>query len=206
MKKNISLLLSLLFSISIAYAQKEWIYLKEKDGVKIYKRQIDKYHEVKLVTHFNVVPAALVKFFNSVSEYSKWGYKVVHSELLKRVSDTEFYYYATYDFPWPLDDRDAIMHSKITTDADTKIVTLVSNAVPDYMPEKSGLVRVRKATVNWKLTPKTGNSTEGEYTLSTDPGGLVPDWSVELANDTGPMETVAGMKKLLSEARYKNVK
>lgn len=206
MKKNIGLLLFLLFSFSVVYAQKEWVYLKEKDGIKIYKRQIDKYHEVKLVTSFNVVPAALVKFFNSVSEYSKWGYKVVHSELLKRVSDTEFYYYATYDFPWPLDDRDVIMHSKITTDADTKIVTLVSNAVPDYIPEKNGLVRVRKATVNWKLTPKTGNSTEGEYTLSTDPGGLVPDWSVELANDTGPMETVAGMKKLLSEARYKNVK
>lgn len=208
MKKifGFSFLCSLLLSLPSVGAQKNWIFQKEKNGVKIYKRQSDNGHEVKLTATFNVAPAALVKLFNNVSEYPKWGYQVFHSELLKRVSDTEFYYYSRYDFPWPLDDRDVVMHTTIVTDNATKAVTLTSVAVPDYIPEKKGLVRVRKANVTWKLAPQTSTTTEGEYTLSTDPGGLLPDWSVEIANDTGPVETVQRMKKLLSEERYKNVK
>jgi len=34
----------------------------------------------------------------------------------------------------------------------------------------------------------------------------LPDWTVNLANDTGPVETLQKMNKLLSEERYKNVK
>lgn len=201
-----SLILLFLFSITSTYAQKDWVLQKEKNGVKIYKRQTGNGHEVKLVATFNVAPAALIKLFNNVAEYPKWGYKVAHSELLKRVSDTEFYYYSRYDFPWPLDDRDVVMHTTIVTDAGTKVVTLTSKAVPDYIPAKTGYVRVRKANVIWKLTPKANNTTEGEYILSTDPGGLLPDWSVELASDTGPQETVQAMKTLLNQERYKNVK
>lgn len=206
MKNILNLTLLSLFLAINTHAQKDWVFQKEKDGVKIYKRETDNGHELKLVSTFNVAPAALVALFKNVSEYPKWGYKVTHSELLKQVSDAEFYYYSRFDFPWPMDDRDVVMHTKIKTDTTTKIVTLTSKAAPDYIPEKEGFVRVKKANVTWKLTPKTATSTEGEYILSTNPGGMIPDWTVSLANDVGPVETVQKMKKLLSEERYKNVK
>ena len=196
----------LIFCTSVTYAQKDWVFQKEKNGVKVYKRQSEDGHELKLVTTFDVAPAALVALFNNIAEYPKWGYHVVHSELLKRMSDTEFYYYSRFDFPWPIDDRDVVMHTKITTDEKTKVVTLRSEATPDYIPEKTGIVRIKKANVTWTLTPKGEGKTEGEYRLSTNPGGLLPDWTVNLANDTGPVETVQKMKKLLGEERYKNVK
>lgn len=189
-----------------SYAQENWVFQKEKNGVKIYKRKAAEGHEIKLVTTFNAAPAALVALFNNVPEYPKWGYKVAHSELLKRVSDTEFYYYSRFDFPWPLDDRDVVMHTTVETDAVTKVVTLTSKAEPNYLPEKEGIVRVRKANVFWTLTPNGNSATEGEYRLSLLPGGLLPDASVSLASDTGPVETVQKMKNLLKEERYKNVK
>jgi hypothetical protein len=207
--KNIfffSLLCCLLGPLASLHAQKDWVFQKEKNGVKIYKKKSDAGHEVKLMSTFGVSTAAMVALFNNVAEYPNWGYHVAYSELLKRVSDTEFYYYSRFDFPWPLDDRDVVMHTTITTDPATKIVTLSSLAVPDYIPEKEGLVRVRKANVSWTLKPLDGQSTEGTYTLNTDPGGLLPDWTVNLANDTGPVETVQRMKKLLEEDRYKNAK
>lgn len=189
-----------------ASAQKDWVLQKEINGVKIYKRKTDDGHEIKLASTFNVAPAALVALFNNVPEYPKWGYKVAHSELLKRISDTDFYYYSRFDFPWPLNDRDVVMHTTIATEATTKIVTLTSKAEPDYIPEKEDLVRVRKANVTWQLTPKTDGTTEGEYSLNMSPGGLLPDAAVALASDDGPVETVQKMKKLLAEERYKNVK
>ncbi len=208
MNKIIHSGLTFLISLSLAsaYAQKDWEFQKEKDGVKIYKRSSGNGHEIKLVSNFQCTQGALVSLFNNISEYPKWGYKVAHSELLKRVSDTEFYYYSRFDFPWPLDDRDVVMHTTITKDDATNIITLTSNAAPDYIPEKPNLVRVRKADVSWTLIAQGENATEGAYCLSTDPGGLLPEWTVSLASDTGPVETVKNMKKLLSEERYKNVK
>ncbi len=200
------LLFALLFLQTSGYAQKDWEFQKEKNGVKIYKRKSDEGHEIKLVSSFQCAQPALVALFNNISEYPKWGYKVAHSELLKRVSDTEFYYYSRFDFPWPLDDRDVVMHTTISKDAATNIVTLTSKAAPDYIPEKPNLVRVRKANVIWTLTPQGENATEGAYCLNTDPGGLLPEWTVNLASDTGPVETVKNMKRLLAEDRYKNVK
>ena len=197
---------SLLIFQTTGYAQKEWEFQKEKNGVKIYKRTSDNGHEIKLVSTFHCTPAALVALFNNISEYPKWGYKVAHSELLKRVSDTEFYYYSRFDFPWPLDDRDVVMHTTITKDDATNVVTLTSKSAPDYIPKKTNIVRVRKANVTWTLTSQGENATEGAYCLNTDPGGLLPEWTVNLASDTGPVETVKNMKKLLAEDRYKNVK
>ncbi|MCW5922411.1 MAG: hypothetical protein KIS77_08710 [Saprospiraceae bacterium] len=200
------LLLALLLSVTGLYAQKNWVFQKEKEGVKVYKRKVDDGYELKLVAVFNAAPAAMLALFNNVAEYPKWGYRVAHSELLKRVSATEFYYYSRFSFPWPLEDRDVVMRTTITTDAKTNAITLSSHAVPDFIPEKQGIVRVKKANVTWKLSAQTSTSMEGEYYLSTHPGGILPDWTVNLANDTGPIETVQKMKKLLSEERYKNVK
>lgn len=188
------------------FSQKDWEFQKEKDGVKIYKRKTSDGHELKLSSTFQATPDAMVALFNNVPEYPKWGYRVAKTELLKRVSDTEFYYYSRFDFPWPLDDRDVVMHTTIKTDATTKVVTIASEAEPDYIPEKEGLVRIRKASVSWKLTPQKGNATDGEYILSMSPGGMLPDGAVSLASDAGPVETVQKMKKLLAEERYKNVK
>jgi len=208
MKKILLAGLPLLISLSLTpvHAQKDWEFQKEKDGVKIYKRSAGNGHEIKLVSTFQCTQAALVSLFNNIAEYPKWGYKVAYSELLKRVSDTEFYYYSRFDFPWPLDDRDVVMHTTIREDAATNVVTLTSKAMPDYIPEKQGIVRVRKANVTWTLTSRGDEATEGAYCLNTDPGGLLPEWTVNLASDTGPVETVKNMKKLLAEDRYKNVK
>lgn len=208
MKKVLHAGLAFLFSFSLTntHAQKDWEFQKEKEGVKIYKRTAGTGREIKLVSTFQCTQAALVSLFNNITEYPKWGYKVAYSELLKRVSDTEFYYYSRFDFPWPLDDRDVVMHTTIVKDAATNVVTLTSKAEPDYIPEKPGIVRVRKAEVSWTLTSRGEQATEGAYCLNTDPGGLLPEWTVNLASDTGPVETVKNMKKLLAEDRYKNVK
>ncbi len=196
----------ILLTLTNTHAQKDWEFQKEKDGVKIYKRSAGNGHEIKLVSTFQCTQAALVSLFNNITEYPKWGYKVAHSELLKRVSDTEFYYYSRFDFPWPLDDRDVVMHTTIVKDVTTNVVTLTSKSEPDYIPEKQDIVRVRKADVTWTLTSQGDQTTEGAYCLNTDPGGLLPEWTVNLASDTGPVETVKNMKKLLAEDRYKNVK
>ncbi len=203
--KTMLLLLSFAALARDAGAQ-NWEFKKETQGVKIYQRTGSSGQEIKLVTTFSHRLSALVALFNNVGDYPRWGYKVQQSRLLKRVSDNEFYYYQQFDFPWPLTDRDVVMHSRINQDPATRTVTLFSEASPDYMPETPGLVRVRKASVRWTLVPLSPSLVQAEYWLNSDPGGILPDWTVNLAADTGPVQTVQNIKKLLEEEQYRSAR
>lgn len=195
-------LLLLFAALAPGAGAQNWEFKKETEGIKIYQRTSGSGQEIKLVTTFSHRLSALVALFSNVGDYPRWGYKVQQSRLLKRLSDNEFYYYQQFDFPWPLTDRDVVMHSRINQDPATRTVTLFSEAAPDYLPETPGLVRVRKATVRWTLVPLSSSLVQAEYWLNSDPGGLLPDWTVNLAADTGPVQTIRNIKKLLEEEQY----
>lgn len=205
-QRKILAALLLLAAFSPALSAQNWEFKKETQGVQIYQRSNGSGQEIKLVTTFSQRLSSIVALFSNVGDYPRWGYKVQQTRLLKRVNDNEFYYYQQFDFPWPLSDRDVIMHSRISQDPATRTVTLYSEASPDYLPETAGLVRVRKANVRWTLVPLSANLVQAEYWLNSDPGGLLPDWTVNLAADTGPVQTVQNIKKLLEEEQYKSAR
>lgn len=194
----------LLFCLPLSSKAQDWTFSKEKDGVKIYKRKTQEGYELKLVSTFQTSLSAFVALFNNVPEYPRWGYKVQGTTLLKRFSDQEFVFYQYFDSPWPISDRDVIMHTKIWQDPNTRVVVLSSYAQPDYIPEKTDRVRIRKAKVQWTLTPLDNKTVQAVYCLNTDPGGILPDWSVNLASDIGPVQTVQNLKKILAESRYQD--
>ncbi|MCC7507373.1 MAG: hypothetical protein IT259_18855 [Saprospiraceae bacterium] len=207
MKRLLSLRPLLLLCLVMAYtaaAAQNWKLKTETDGMKVYYRSTDAGHEIKLVTNLSTRLSALAALFNNVPDYPRWGYKVQNSRLLQRVSPTEFYFYQEFDFPWPLTDRDAVMHTRIIQDPTTRVITLYSNAQPDYLAESPNLVRVKKAQVRWTFTPAGNNLVHAEYWLRSDPGGLLPDWTVSMAADTGPVQTVQNIRKLLTEDQYRN--
>lgn len=183
-----------------------WELRKETAGIQVYQRKTPYGYELKLVTTFSHTLSALVALFRNVDDYPRWGYRVQNSRLLRRVSDTEFYYYQQLDFPWPVSDRDVIMRTRIRQDTASRIVTLQSESRPDELPETPGFVRVQKASVRWTLAPLEPGRVQAEYWLSSDPGGLLPDWTVSLASDTGPVQTVQHMKKVLQEEVYRSAK
>jgi len=202
----VAALLFLTCIFSKPLSAQDWNFRHETNGVKVYQRSSSSGQELKLVTQFSCNLSSLVALFNNVTEYPRWGYKVKNTRMVSRISDNEFIFYQQFDFPWPLSDRDVIMHAVIRQDPDTRVVTLQSSAAPDQLPEYSDFVRVRKAFVRWTLVPLPNNQVQAEYWLNTDPGGLLPDWTVNMAADSGPVQTVQNMKKILSEEQYRNAR
>ncbi|HOY05522.1 MAG TPA: hypothetical protein PLO67_08970, partial [Saprospiraceae bacterium] len=112
MRKTLTLIWILIASLSLqAQSSDGWSLRKDKDGVKVYYKQTSNVHEIKLATSLKIPLSGLIQLFAEVENYPKWGYKVMESKLLQRVSDTEMYYYSRLDFPWPMSDRDLIMHT-----------------------------------------------------------------------------------------------
>ncbi|MEM1121376.1 MAG: hypothetical protein AAGJ18_13070 [Bacteroidota bacterium] len=108
------------------------------------------------------------------------------------------------DFPWPLDDRDLIVRSTMNQDPITKVVRSESFNEPDYIPVKKGLVRIPSLHLWWEFTPKESGVVEVEYFLSSDPGGLIPAWMINLALDQGPTQTIKAFREILKKPKYRD--
>ena len=183
-----------------------WIFKSEKDYVKVYYRKNSGIYELKLVTSLKTSASGLVLLFSEVDLYPKWGYKIMESRLLRKVSDHEVYYYSKIDFPWPMNDRDIIMHTRLEQDPDTKQVIATSVAVPDYIPENPDVIRIKNAHTTWTLISGKDGWLYAEYYIFTDPGGNIPDWAVNLALDMGPRETIKRIRGIIQQPKYQSVK
>ncbi len=189
------------------FSQKnDWELKSDKDGIKVYYKKTTSVHEIKLVTSIQSSMSGMVQLFNEVENYPRWGYKVNSAKLLKKVSDQEMYYHSKFDFPWPLDDRDAVMHSKMWQDAATKTVYSSSVAMPNYIPAEKNFLRMTNSNTKWTIMPGTGGWLYVEYYIYSSPGGSIPDWLVNMAIDVGPRETIKNMRVMLKQPTYKNAK
>ncbi|HNM26648.1 MAG TPA: START domain-containing protein [Saprospiraceae bacterium] len=193
-------------SASSAQSNDGWVLKNDKDAVKVYIRRTADVHEIKLVTSLKAPLSGLVQLLSEVDQYPAWGYKVAESRLVRRVNDHECYYYSKLDFPWPINDRDVIMHSTLQQDPVTKAITAASEAAPDMLPETKDVVRIRKCNTRWTMIPGAGGWVYVEYYIYSNPGGNLPDWLVNMAVDSGPRETIKNMRQILQQPKYQNAK
>jgi hypothetical protein len=122
---------------------------------------------------------------------------VAASELLK-ATDTDQYHYLDNKAPWPVSNRDGIYHFTYAK-ADDGAVTVRVEAVPDYLPQREGKVRIPQAQGQWKLVPSTDGVTV-TYQMHASPGGAIPNW---LANRTvvdTPYGTLKALRSHLQDA------
>jgi hypothetical protein len=197
----------LLFFSSVSWSQSDgWIHKNRKDGIDVYYKRTSDFHELKLTTSIQSSLSAIIHLLNDTDRYPSWGYKILHSHLVNKISEKESIYRSTIDFPWPLDDRDIVMHSRLTQDEKTKTVYSISEAVPKAYPIQNGMVRITTSRTKWTLVPGANGWIYVEYYLYSSPGGNIPDWLVNLAIDVGPRETILRMKNVLQQPAYKNVK
>ncbi|MEO6758207.1 MAG: START domain-containing protein [Saprospiraceae bacterium] len=189
-----------------AQTEQGWVLADEKDGVKIYHQTTPGMMHVKLSTTLKASMSGIATLFSEVETYPVWGYKVAESKLLKRVSPTEMYYYSKFDFPWPMDDRDIVLHSVLVQDPTTRRITITNTPMPDYSPAVKGVTRIRNSKTKWTITPGSNGTLNVEQQISTDSGSNMPDWLVKMTVDTGPRETIKGIKKILVQQHYQSAK
>lgn len=198
-------LLLCLISITTALSAQDadkWEYKGEQDHIKIYHQRTPGLLHIKLETSLKAPMAGIATMFSDVSTYTDWGYKIVEARLLRRVSDTEMYYYARYDFPWPIADRDIILHSKMEQNPTTRAITITNTPSPDYLPVTKDVQRIKNTTTKWLFIPGNGGWVYTQQQISTDSAEGVPDWLVKLTADTGPRETAKGVRRVLSSERF----
>ena len=204
--KNTSIKLAglVLFSTfaSAAIGQYNWKLSKDKDGIKVYQSEVkhSKYKNIKVECTFEGTYDKLMAILNDVTNQKNWVYNNVSSSILKRISTGEFYYYSETDLPWPMSNRDAIIHLKMNKDSLNRFLKISAVSVPAYAPEKSGMVRVPRSDISWYVTMPSAKTISIVYIFDAEPGGSLPAWAVNMFTDKGPYESFKKLSDLLKRA------
>lgn len=198
---RIIIFLLLLFLPCIGQAQYDWHLAKEKNGIKVYSSDVP-YSVVKafkVECTFSGNYEKLISILADVKENSKWVYRIKKSVLLETYSELDVVYYAESSMPWPMSDRDAIIHLVFNTDSLPKFLTVTGTSEPDRIPVKPEFVRMIHYTSIWKVSMPTEESIHIEYILEMNPAGNIPAWFTNIFAKKGPFETFSTLAGKLQE-------
>jgi len=207
MFKKLLFLFSFLPSVFIAQAQDDWKLKTDKDGIKIFSRNVadSRINTVKVVCDLSASLTQLIAVLLDIKTSDQWQYNTKNFTLIKQGSPADLYYYAEVSFPWPTSNRDFATHLTVTQDARSKTVTVDALNIPDLVPVKPNLVRIPKSTARWTIIQAQKNLLHIEYILQVDPGGTVPAWLINLVSFKGPFETFKSLRLQLKKPAYATV-
>ncbi len=175
----------------------EWELRKNEDGIKVYTREVDgsDFDEYKAVMTVKIEPKALLYVICDVSKFTEWMPDIEEAKMLKKESADMQIDYTETNAPWPVKNRDAVVQRDIIHGKNGEI-TINMKALPDYIPEKDGIVRIPKMDGFWKMTPRGNGEVEVINQVLADPGGYLPSWLVNAKVVDDPWEIMQGLEKM----------
>ena len=182
----------------------EWTLRREKDGINIYSRPSDysKFDDIRVDMDLPGTIDQLATILRDVNNYTDWVYATRASKMIRKVSENELIYYAEVGTPWPAANRDYYADLKITVNAANHSMSVQSNGLKDYQPEKKDLVRIPMSKGFWTVTTPAENKIHLQYILQIDPGGAVPAWVLNNFATKAPIETFTNLKKKMEDLNH----
>jgi ribosome-associated toxin RatA of RatAB toxin-antitoxin module len=185
--------------------ENDWQIKKEANGIMVYERKVpnSNFKELKSVVYVNTSMQSIVALINDWESYPQWVYRCGKSTTLKKINDTTVVHYQNVTAPWPFENRDFIVVVKFSQNRRTKIVTIKSESVANYIPPVAKHVRITSFSACWTLVPLKNGDIQVNYQLLVDPGGNVPAWLVNKFAVEGPYETMVNFKEWIVKDKYK---
>jgi len=174
--------------------EEPWTLAKRADGISVYTRHVadsalkEFRGDVELAASVEQVGAVL----HDVRTFPDWLPDTLDCRLL-RSSDSERTIYIETHAPWPVSNRDGVFHFVYSRGVDGVAHVRVS-ALPGFVPERAGKVRVLRSDGYWSIQPKPGG-VRVSYQIHADPGGRVPIWLANLTVVRMPFKTLHNLRR-----------
>ena len=181
-----------------SYSQNPWKVAKNKEGIIVYtKVEADSdFKSFKAVMIVNASMGEILEILKNADGYTSWYGYTKTSKLLKQENDVQYNYVETI-FPWPYSSRDMVYKMSIEA-SNHGAIKILLKGISDYMPEKKGIVRMKKAEGYILLQPLDAK-TEVTYIFHSEPGDGVPSWLANNSIAELPFKTLSGLRNILKE-------
>lgn len=202
----LTLLVALLAAQSARAQTGAWEPVKTSDGVVVDRRTVDGSHlkEFRGRAEIQAPVAAILAVFNDIDHATEWMDSCNGSHAVEDLSDHEKVVYNRTHAPWPVSDRDAVLHNIVRFDEAARRVELQFWTVEsEREPAHKGVVRMPFLRGHWTLSASPdGTKTRVEYQVHANPGGRLPDWLVNYASRDLPLKTIEGLRAQLKRRSY----
>lgn len=198
------LMLLMLFAVP-AQAAVEWQLRKQDPArqIRVYLRDRDdrQYHDVYAVTRLPGSIRQIEAVLADIPAMPEWAPRVAHARVVKR-QENQAWIYIQYKLPYPFKARDAVVLSQ-RSQADG-VVTISSRAVPGWVREQPGRIRLNNVQSTWRLSLQEDGLVKVELWGIAEPGGLVPAmvYNYNLADDA--IQTLRQLRRMALRSKYQD--
>lgn len=183
-----------------------WSLVKEdtRNHIRIYTQDVD-YSDMKAyrgemrIRSTLSAPIALLQD-NAVA--AQWMHNCAVLELIEEINDSERLMYMISTAPWPVKDRDSIVHTRVTQDELNFSVRVDVVARDDVFSANTEYVRVNHMHGYWAFTPLGDGYLDVVYEAHADPAGAIPAWLANSVVVDVPYHTLRGMRRMLQQSHY----
>ena len=181
-----------------------WQLQTNKDGIQVYMRAQpgSRFQEVKVDCEMPGTLAQLVALYSDVANYKNVIRNTRTAYVLRRVSETEFFYYLESQLPALVSNRDLVMRLQFAYTPATHCLQIHTRSVDDLVPVKAGIVRVPYCTGEWQVWALSATRLKITYCFRVDPGGALPAWLVNRLAPVAPYQSFLQLRRSLSLLRY----
>jgi hypothetical protein len=192
------------FALIAALCADGWRYEKSAGGAVAYTRSVpnSSFKEYKVETEVDATLTQVVAVLMDVRSLPQWVERCIEASILEEITPTESITRTVTASPFPLKNREAIAHGRLTQDPTTKVVVLESNGRFDYLPLNPKYERVHSLRSRWVLTPKANGKVHIQLIGHTDPGGIIP---AAIANHFVvmiPLNTIKNLRNQIKKEKY----
>ncbi|GAB4513919.1 MAG: hypothetical protein Tsb0020_32290 [Haliangiales bacterium] len=205
-----SLAVGLVIGLVAAVAAPAWAGWEEEkaeDGITVSSREVSgsDLKEFKGLVYMDTTIQSLVALMNDTEAATKWLHDCKEAKVAKDISTAERVTYTVVNAPWPLDDRDMYVHSKISYDRAKEQISIKLTGKEGFAPKKDGKVRVRSIRGWWVFTQTKSGKVRVVYQIYSD-AQAPSDSAANGAMEDAVFESLKNMRRLVQKAPYKGYK
>ena len=181
-----------------------WELEQEQDGIKIYTQEISgsSFRAFRGEVTVETTLRNLVAHHTDIKEMKNWLQDCEESQIIQQTSAQDVYFYQRTSAPWPVSDRDYVLHSHIEQDPNTFIVTMTFEASTRFSKSDEDCVPVIKLRGFWRFTPKEKGRIDVEYETHADPSGDIPAWLANSFVIDQPLGSLANLRARVESHHY----
>ncbi len=202
---KVILIISFLFSILVGISQTEWEIKKDKDGVKVYTKEVEgsSLKAFKAIAVMKGKLSSFVAVLKDVESYSELFNDMKEAKLIE-IQDTFQIHTLVSGAPWPVSDRYGVYSNTYSQRYDHKTVTVKVKALPGYISEKEDKVRIIQAEGQWIFHPVEYNRVEVTFEMHVEPGGNIPKWVINMFIVDSPFNDLKSLRERVKLPQYQN--
>jgi len=185
----------------------DWEVIAKENGVIVKQKEVEG-RDLPIfqgTTTINANVVDILAVMNDTASNTAWMHNCAEARELQKVDEFNRVVYNRTDAPWPVDDRDVVVKSKVTINKEKRMVTINFKSITSPLQGPvDGVVRMNRLSGFYRFKIIDENKTQVTYQIDADPGGWLPDWLVSATSKELPMQTLVKLRNRVYTSRDAN--